>query len=52
MDNKQEKVRYSDAELQEFKELILEKIEHEYLDRSFVAHRGCHVSFCRPFKPP
>ena len=27
MDNKQEKVRYSDAELQEFKELILEKIE-------------------------
>jgi RNA polymerase-binding transcription factor DksA len=27
MDNKQEKVRYSDAELQEFKALILEKIE-------------------------
>jgi len=27
MDNKQEKVRYSDAELQEFKELILSKIE-------------------------
>ena len=27
MDNKQEKVRYSDAELQEFKELILAKIQ-------------------------
>jgi len=27
MDNKQEKARYSDEELQEFKELILEKIE-------------------------
>ncbi|MBQ9576689.1 MAG: TraR/DksA family transcriptional regulator [Muribaculaceae bacterium] len=27
MDNKQEKVRYSDEELQEFKELILAKIE-------------------------
>ena len=27
MDKKQEKARYSDAELQEFKELILEKIE-------------------------
>ena len=27
MDNKQEKVRYSDEELQEFKELILSKLE-------------------------
>ena len=27
MDNKQEKVRYSDAELQEFKELILSKLK-------------------------
>ena len=27
MDNKQEKVRYSDAELQEFKELILAKLK-------------------------
>ena len=27
MDNKQEKARYSDDELQEFKEIILEKIE-------------------------